>query len=111
MRVRMQRNGYSQFVANMTVPDRGGAKVHPRLCAGATTRLFKLTPGTKQCTIVFTKKQPQCERFYEMSLKDNWLSDIKYVALKGFRGGFLVGVPPLLRQAYSRGFRYVRVQP
>jgi len=92
----------------------GTHKEAVRLCASASTRLFKLTPGAHSCIAVVTKVKPRkCEKYYE--IVDDPRSYYSYhgrksFKLKGYKGGFMGGVGQALAQLHAEGYRYVRLE-
>jgi len=80
------------------------------LCAGATTRLFKLPPKSKRCAAKFTKQPPRnCSRYYSLNKGRRFSEDI--VVLKEFSGSFMGGVESALKVAWNEGYRFVRIEP
>jgi len=113
----MNRNKHNQFVAHdyTAVRGPGSPAWQPRICAGATTRIFKLTPGTTRVSAVFTKTPPRkkCAKYYQLTRRRYLSCSRAYtdrIDLLGFRGHFLVGVATTLRDMYKLGYRYVRVE-
>ena len=83
----------------------------PKLCAGATTRLFKLPKGTNDIVAIITKSKPQdCGKYYEI-VATEWHQYTGTVKLKGYGGGFMGGTYMAIKNFYNDGYRFVRVEP
>lgn len=110
---KMQHGG--SFVADSYRPEPTAWITYPskpRLCAGATARIFKLGPGCTKVRAVFTKDVPrwqECRKWYEIGERRASMFYPPHY-LKGFRGGFTDSVSATLTEAYNKGYRYVRVE-
>ncbi len=109
-KIKFKREHGSVFVAtSFEVESSWAGKIKPRLCAPVASRLFKLVPMAPTCTAVFTQTKPKCPKFYEMK-RTTFANGSVYVELAGYRGSFLNGVYIALRQLYTEGYRYVRLE-
>lgn len=119
MRLRFIRDtivGHGHFTSTRTFTvDTGIARnTGPAyLCAGATTRLFKLPPKSKRCVAKFTKKPPKnCPKYYSLKVKERGgFYFANTVELEEFSGSFMGGVEAALKEAYDKGYRFVRIEP
>lgn len=112
MKIRCKRNLSSFRATSYTVKYHHTKRTSPRLCAAATTRIFKLGRGAKLVDIIFTKRPPKnCVKFYEIvEYYRDHTGVLSHVKLVGYRGAFMAGVRPMLIEMYEDGYRYVRVE-
>ena len=84
----------------------------PKICAGTTTRLFKLGRGREFVTAVFTKTKPRCPKYYKMRkhIYHRSYSDTWRVELVGTSAAITVETRALLKEQYQLGYRYVRIE-
>ena len=82
-----------------------------KLCAASATRIFRLKPGQPKINAVFTKRKPQCPKYFEL-VEAPHPYDFRRVniRLKGYTGGFMGGVAQALVEMYGQGYRYVRLE-
>ncbi len=108
-RIELKRLG-GVFITEETFPNKWHGRRRARLCASVTSRLFKLGRERQSCVAVFTKRKPNCPKFYEITGR-TYSDGSVYVSLVNYRGSFLQGVSSALKQCYKEDYRYVRIEP
>jgi hypothetical protein len=104
----LETHGYGYFRATNCAVMEYASVVRPMLCSASTARLFRLGPGSKKIKAVFTKRKPRnAKKFYELE-KDGCFSP--EVRLKNYKGSFMGGVRPVLKEMFDNDYRYVRVE-
>ena len=121
--IKMKRTPYGTFVATNyqnKIRSEGLYRDYmPRLCAGATSRLFKLGREAQTVKAVFTKREPKIKgKFYKIichpgalrAAGEKDVCDWEEIDLEKFHGGFMTGTKQAICDMYNEGYRYVRVE-
>jgi hypothetical protein len=105
----LETHGYGYFRATNCVVMEYESAVQPMLCSASTARLFRLGPGSKKIKAVFTKRKPRnAKKFYELEKDGRRFGP--GVRLKNYKGSFMGGVRPVLKEMFDNDYRYVRVE-